>query len=106
MLPFPLFAYFGPETTLPLTSAIVTVAGVGLMSGTRTADREESDPAAGVSAGSLENPCRTAFRDARAEQDGGSRRDRYERPLVGRLGGEVRHRLRPSRSRVNHPAPE
>ena len=32
-----LFAYFGPETTLPLTSAIAAVAGFGLMFGRQVA---------------------------------------------------------------------
>jgi hypothetical protein len=34
--PSPLFAYFGPETMLPLTSVVATVVGVFLMFGRNT----------------------------------------------------------------------
>jgi hypothetical protein len=32
-LPSPLFAYFGPETLLPMTSVVATVVGIVLMFG-------------------------------------------------------------------------
>jgi hypothetical protein len=35
-MPSPLFAYFGPETMLPLTSVVATVVGVFLMVGRNT----------------------------------------------------------------------